>query len=182
MLFPPKGLYGSLLSNLFSVRAVRLKCRISWWRGSGFVSFSSSSSPSSCSIAFWDVQGDKSWVMPQEKVPDERDIRWHSLISHLSFCLQRRIPQGEASCACIPQGTCLKLCVCEAKIKTKQTGLRASWLVWVRSKVPSKLIQVEKTWIEFSKSHILHSCSAFLLPCQQRCWFHTLECYIVVSS
>lgn len=43
-------------SNLFSVRAVRLKWRISWWRGSGFVSFSSSSSPSSCSIAFWDVQ------------------------------------------------------------------------------------------------------------------------------
>lgn len=38
--------------NLFSVRAVRLKCRMSWWRGSGFVSFSSSSSPSSCSIAF----------------------------------------------------------------------------------------------------------------------------------
>lgn len=40
-------------SNLFSVRAVRLKCRMSWCSGSGLLSFSSSSSPSSCSIAFW---------------------------------------------------------------------------------------------------------------------------------
>lgn len=42
-----------LSSNLFSVRAVRLKCRMSWCSGSGLLSFSSSSSPSSCSIAFW---------------------------------------------------------------------------------------------------------------------------------
>lgn len=39
-------------SHLFSVRAVRLKCRTSWCRGSGFFS-STSSSSSSCSPAFW---------------------------------------------------------------------------------------------------------------------------------
>ena len=39
--------------HVFSVSAVRLKCKISWWRGSGLDSVSSSSVSSSSSIAFW---------------------------------------------------------------------------------------------------------------------------------
>lgn len=46
-----KAAEGAGGSYVFSVRAVRLKWRISWWRGSGFVSVSSSSSSSS-SMAF----------------------------------------------------------------------------------------------------------------------------------
>lgn len=66
------------LSNLFSVKAVRLKCRISWWRGSGLVSFSSSSSPSSCSIAFCNTQrGGGGWLTwkKRETLPDDNEIR-----------------------------------------------------------------------------------------------------------
>lgn len=113
------------LSNLFSVKAVRLKCRISWCRGSGFVSLSSSSSPSSCSIAFWSSDWEEVWAMAQEnkktKNSNEADVRWHSQISHLSFCLQMNNPQYEASCVCILPGTCWKLCACNTKDKTKRS-------------------------------------------------------------
>lgn len=54
-------------SNLFSVRAVRLKCKISWCSGSGLLSLSSSSSPSSCSIAFCNDTREESlngWARP----------------------------------------------------------------------------------------------------------------------
>lgn len=93
--------------NLFSVRAVRLKCRMSWWRGSGLVSLSSSSSPSSCSIAFWDSQVRLKRTMVSNKCT--RGTRgcdtWHSQTSRRSSGLRRRSPPCRASSACIPPGT-----------------------------------------------------------------------------
>lgn len=97
-------------SHLFSVRAVRLKWRMSWWRGSGFVSFSSSSSSSS-SIAFY-ISENKNYVMwiTSLKIAKMQQsfllMVEHIQTGHQSFCLQRNILQFGSSSACTHPGTC----------------------------------------------------------------------------
>lgn len=66
------------------------------------------------------------WV--RKAIWDEKDARWHSQISHLSSCLQMSNPRCEASCVCIPQGTCLKLCACNPKQNI--IFIHLSWLIY----------------------------------------------------
>ncbi len=113
-------------SHLFSVRAVRLKWRMSWWRGSGFVSFSSSSSSFS-SIAFYVIEN-KNLLLNSSTRKNQTNrkcfpqnvfhttmyqlflLMWeHIQTGHQSFCPQRNILRFGSRFACTHLGTCYML-------------------------------------------------------------------------
>lgn len=112
-------------SHVFSVKAVRLKWRISWWRGSGFLSVSSSSSSSS-SMAFWFIccgQDQQSWNLHPcwaSHCCRHRNL----LISHQSSCPRMSNPQSPASFACRRPRTCWLLCACENRGTQSSIGVQ----------------------------------------------------------
>lgn len=66
----------------------------------------------------------------EKQFEKERKASGYSQISHLSSCPQTSNPRCEASCVCIPPGTCLKLCACKAKQTFQTSDMDVDPLRW----------------------------------------------------